>query len=284
MALRMINYGYEMINGLPSIVNEEAEIVKEIFRRYGEGDILLAIATDLTERGVVFYQEKNVWTKSMIARIIDNRHYVGDEGYPRIINDEDFKRAYELKSQKGVKKPSYSEKIQYLKSHSVCAQCGNKMYRHGSWSIREKWFCASGCKNDIYIGDQELMDSIIKALKCAKENEEYLVTHSDNAIGQSSLDVVRQTNEIKRLMEQSEVPFDMVKKMIFQCAASKFTDYPDNEVAAYTEYVRRAFDEWEPCGTFDIAFWGKLIEEIAVKRDGSVVITFINKADVKGGI
>ena len=56
MALRMINYGYEMINGLPSIVKEEAEIVKEIFRRYGEGDILLVIATDLTERGVVFYK------------------------------------------------------------------------------------------------------------------------------------------------------------------------------------------------------------------------------------
>ena len=67
MALRMINYGYEMINGLPSIVNEEAEIVKEIFRRYGEGDILLAIATDLTERGVVFYKEKKADTTTIVV-------------------------------------------------------------------------------------------------------------------------------------------------------------------------------------------------------------------------
>ena len=284
MALRTINYGYQMIGGFLTIVEQEAKIVIEIFRRYGEGEILSVIANDLTERRIFYYQEKCVWTKSMIARIIDNRRYIGDDGYPRIINDEDFNRAYNLKVQKGIKKPSYSEDIDFLKNNTVCAQCGNKLYRHGSWSTREKWFCASGCKTDIYVGDQELIDGIINALRYAKENVECLVTHSNKGLYQPSLDVVRQTKEINRLMDKADVQFEMVKELIFQCAASKFVDCPDNDVKAHNDYVRRMFEERAPFELFDVVFWKNIVEKIAVARDGSVVITFINKAEIKGRI
>jgi len=70
MALRMISYGYKMVNGILTVNDEEARVVVEIFQRYGAGEILKAIADDLTERGVIFYQEKNVWNKNMIARIL----------------------------------------------------------------------------------------------------------------------------------------------------------------------------------------------------------------------
>ena len=83
MALRMISYGYKMVNGILTVNDEEARVVVEIFQRYGAGEILKAIADDLTERGVIFYQEKNVWNKNMIARIIENKKYIGEDGYSR---------------------------------------------------------------------------------------------------------------------------------------------------------------------------------------------------------
>ena len=95
MALRMISYGYKMVNGILTVNDEEARVVVEIFRRYGAGEILKAIADDLTERGVIFYQEKNVWNKNMIARIIENKKYIGEDGYPAIVSDEDYEREFQ---------------------------------------------------------------------------------------------------------------------------------------------------------------------------------------------
>ena len=222
MALRMISYGYKMVNGILTVNDEEARVVVEIFRRYGAGEILKAIADDLTERGVIFYQEKNVWNKNMIARIIENKKYIGEDGYPAIVSDEDYERAYNLKSQKGVKKVEYSPEVEYLKDTIVCSQCGKKLYRHATWSKREKWFCTNGCKNDIYIGDQEIFDAITDAFVKAKSNPKSVENEGKVDTYNPSLAIVRQNNEINRLMDQSKVQFQAVKKLILQCVEMKF--------------------------------------------------------------
>jgi hypothetical protein len=155
----MINFGYKMENGTIKVASDEAIIVAEIFSRYGQGEILKSIADDLTRRRIVYNNDNQTWNKSMIARIIENRRYIGDEGYPGIIAEEDYVRANNLKCQKAIKKATYSPEIEYLKSHLRCAQCGYKMYRHATWSTREKWFCKNGCQNDIYIGVPAIINS-----------------------------------------------------------------------------------------------------------------------------
>ena len=66
-------------------VNGEAEIVREIFNRYVGGETLKQIADDFTVRQIVYYKEKNTWSKNSIQRIIENSHYIGDDEYQRII-------------------------------------------------------------------------------------------------------------------------------------------------------------------------------------------------------
>ena len=98
----------------------------------------------------------------------------------------------------------------------VCSQCGKKLYRHATWSKREKWFCTNGCKNDIYIGDQEIFDAITDAFVKAKSNPKSVENEGKVDTYNPSLAIVRQNNEINRLMDQSKVQFQAVKKLILQ--------------------------------------------------------------------
>ena len=48
MANRMTTYGYGYIDGKLSVIESEAEIVRRIFKEYGDGTILSDIGQTLT--------------------------------------------------------------------------------------------------------------------------------------------------------------------------------------------------------------------------------------------
>ena len=281
MALRMISYGYKMDNGVIVVSPEEEKIVNEIFKRYVEGEFLKAIADDLTARQVVFYMDKTEWNKNTIARIIENRRYIGEDGYPGIVSEDDFERANSRKSRKIQAKNYCGAETDYLKNTVFCGQCGRKMYRHASWSVREKWLCSGGCKNDIYIGDRELTGGILDALVKAKNEPSYIEVQHDKETYHPSLDIVRQNNEIRRLTEQKNVQFGTVKKLIFEIAEMKFSCCED-DFSVHTEYVGRKFSEWDNTEMLDVKLMKKTVEHISVEKDGSIAVTLINKAKVKG--
>lgn len=282
MALRMISYGYKMTNGILSISGEESAIVTEIFQRYGNGGDLKSIADDLTNRGIIYFQEKNVWNKNMIARIIENRKYMGEDGYPCIISSEDFAKANDRKTSKGRKKIVCSDEIEYLKNILLCAQCGHKLYRCANWCSREKWICPSGCKNDIYISDVELTVGILNAINQAVMNPTCLSICDEGDTYRPNLEVVRQSNEINRLMDQPNIQFPAIMKLIFQCAETKFAFCLDNMSDAHTEYILQCFAKKKVDGTFDIEFMKKVVDTILLEKDGSVTIILINKAQITG--
>lgn len=71
--------GYEKgEDGLPKIVEEEAEIVRTIYRRYLEGASLSVIATELMEAGIKTATGKQKWSSDGIRRILTNEKYKGD--------------------------------------------------------------------------------------------------------------------------------------------------------------------------------------------------------------
>ena len=281
MALRMISYGYNMDNGVIVVSPEEEKIVNEIFKRYGEGEFLKAIADDLTARQVVFYMDKTEWNKNTIARIIENRRYIGEYSYPVIVSEYDFECANSRKARKIQAGNDCSEETDYLKNTVFCGQCGRKMYRHTSWSVREKWLCSDGCKNYIYIGDRELTCGILDALVKAKNDPACIEMQADKATYHPSLDIVRRNNEIKRLTEQGSVQFGAVKKLIFEIAEMKFSCC-EYDFSAHTEYLGRKFSEWNNTEALDVKLMKKTVEHISVEKDGSIAVTLINKAKVKG--
>ena len=50
---------------------------------------------------------KAVWNKNMVCRVLGNRKYVGENGYPQIITSEDFRLAALIKAERNTyRKPA----------------------------------------------------------------------------------------------------------------------------------------------------------------------------------
>ena len=199
-----------------------------------------------------------------------------------MVSDAAFERANALKNQKGNKKGVYNAETTYLMDVLVCAQCGHRIYRRPNWGVREKWICPAGCKTDTYVGDMELTQEILKVLMYAKQNPDILTVGGEKTSYHPDMEVMRQTKEIHRLMDQSDIQFQMLKKLIIQCADMKFQCCSDNRGDAHTEYVQQCFAEWGADASLDVEFMKRVVDHVALNKDGTVTITLINKAEITG--
>ncbi len=97
---RNIPFGYCITNGEYAVNDTEAEAIRQIFARYIGGDSLKTIAKQMT---VPYNVCKPVWNKNMVSRVLENRRYLGENGYPAIISQEDFETANRIKVARYIK-------------------------------------------------------------------------------------------------------------------------------------------------------------------------------------
>ena len=97
---RNIPFGYCIKNGEYAVNDTEAEAIRQIFARYIGGDSLKTIAAQMT---VPYNACKPVWNKNMVSRVLQNRRYLGENGYPTIISQEDFDTANQIKATRYIK-------------------------------------------------------------------------------------------------------------------------------------------------------------------------------------
>ena len=70
--------GYTKENKRLVIVQEEAEVVKRIYREYIEGASLLQIARGLEADGILTAANKAKWRPETLKKILQNEKYIGD--------------------------------------------------------------------------------------------------------------------------------------------------------------------------------------------------------------
>ena len=93
-----------MVNGKYVLNAPEVEAVREIFADYIGGKSLKTIAAEMT---VPYNTGKAVRNKNMVCRVLGNRKYVGENGYPQIITSEDFRLAALIKAERNTyRKPA----------------------------------------------------------------------------------------------------------------------------------------------------------------------------------
>ena len=85
-------FGYRMEFGEVVLHPAEAETVRWIYDSYLAGASYNALVDKLRERGVPYDGDKP-WNKNMAARILADRRYTGEAGYPSIIPEGQFRMA-----------------------------------------------------------------------------------------------------------------------------------------------------------------------------------------------
>lgn len=101
---RSIPFGYCVVNGRFAVNENEAEIVRKIFADYIGGKSLKSIAAEIE---IPYNSGKEKWNKNMVCRILENRKYIGENGYSKIISNADFELAARIKSERNTyRKPA----------------------------------------------------------------------------------------------------------------------------------------------------------------------------------
>ena len=83
-------FGYRMELGEIVLHTAEAETVRWIYDNYLAGASYSALVDKLRERGIP-YDKGRPWNKNMTARILADRRYTGEAGFPQIIPEGQFR-------------------------------------------------------------------------------------------------------------------------------------------------------------------------------------------------
>jgi len=145
---RTASYGYDRPKGqkVQSIIDGEAQIVREIFNLYvDQGVGITEIARRLNRRGVPTKEEKK-WTTGGVKNILKNSNYMGDVRHhfenaekaytvkgqhEAIISEELFNKAqHRLTKTQLISPKKQPREENYFTGFLVCSECGYKLYPH----------------------------------------------------------------------------------------------------------------------------------------------------------
>lgn len=97
MGNRKQPFGYRMTLGEITIQPEEAELVRLIFQGYSTGTTLGELTKALCRQEIPYYEGRS-WNKNMVSRILEDGRYVGEKGYPALIEPEQLRAAAEKRT------------------------------------------------------------------------------------------------------------------------------------------------------------------------------------------
>ena len=278
MELRRILYGYRKEQFDFYVIPEEALIVREIFKEYVDGKTLKAIAESLTNRQVVYYKDKTDWTKNAVCRILENKHYIGDSEYPKIIDENVFIKAENLRLSKGGKREKDSQEISYLKNHLFCEVCGNRLMRRAKYVDHERWVCENKCHRFYeYLDDKILVNKIVSVIRFIKDNPSFLMTKTVAKPNTPTREVILKEKQVKDMIFEPSPLFQPIKSLIYSSINDKYNamdfDTSKQFTTALCEYVSNYKIKND---ILDLRFMKIAVSKIVIEADGKVKIRFAN--------
>lgn len=278
MGSRFCLYGYSVENNKFVVNNAEAKIVAEVFEKYISGLTLKSIADELSKRKIQYYKEKNTWNKNMVARIIENAHYIGDEQYPKIVDEHTYSIAFGIKKSKGGTREKDTREVKFLKTHTYCSTCGKRYIRKFiTRSNREKWFCENLCKTQKYIDDEVMFNTILCILNSVIENPclvEGKITDTKSYM--PDLGIMKRENELGYMIEQQTKNFKILANDVLSLVSAKFDCCAEFKDEEYTKAFIEYLESQSYIDNLDYKLLFDVVDKIMINAKGDISIHFVN--------
>ena len=237
-------------DGLPEIVPEEAETVREIYKLFMDGKSTSFIAKYLTQKGIPTPGGKAKWQIRTIESILSNEKYKGsallqkaftvdfltkkmkanegevpqyyvEDSHPAIIEPEEWNKVQtEMQHRKTNPKrhncqSSFSGKI-------ICGDCGEyygskvwhstDQYRRVIWQCNGKFRGEEKCRT-LHLTEEQIKQAFIIALSTMLENRESLL--EDGRVIKAELsDCSKIDAKIERVIQEMDVVAELIEKCI----------------------------------------------------------------------
>lgn len=153
---RIMPIGYQKgDDGRYAIKEDEAEIVREIFRRIADGEPIIGIANDLNSRGIRT-KRGNLWNKCSFHSLLANEMYIGvysysdiriEGGVPAIIDKALFEEVQRKLAAKKNAKGRHKENGEYMLTGKLfCGHCGASMVGCSGTSMNGEMYYYYACQ------------------------------------------------------------------------------------------------------------------------------------------
>ncbi len=165
MTNRKLPFGYRMESGQVRAAEAEAEVVEMVFACYAKGASYETLVKSLN-KGTVPYAPGRPWNKNMVARILQDERYLGDDIYPPLITAEQFTKA--VPSQTGSLACPQVKDIRIL---AQCPACGGAVRRERG----NGWRCPNCMTVSAKTNDRRLLEDVGRLLRWLQDHPEAVI-------------------------------------------------------------------------------------------------------------
>lgn len=210
-------------------------------------------------------------------RLLEDKRYLGDGGYPAIIDADTFAsiqiKKYNRNKLKNIDRQS---DIFQITVPVLCPDCGTEMHRrHDSrCKCTERWFCRNkDCKTLIKLSDHDLLSQITAILN-------QLVVHPERIKGDKLQELAPTTeqrrldNEIGRMIDTKVHEKETLQKKMLEMVSLKYKLIPSTVGTAYR--LKADFEQSGPLSVFSAELFGNTVNAIYLNRDSTIELKLLN--------
>ena len=243
--IRRQPFGYQLDFGEIVLQETEAETVELIYQKYADGTSFTRLAAMLQEMGVP-YDSQRSWNKNMVARILENRKYLGEDGYPQIIPAELF------------------EKVQRRRQ----SQIPSSQKTPGQKALR----CLCGGTPPAYV-EAQVRNILNHLIRCPEE-----VTCRKTIKDSQKERGLRR--ELETLLQNPPVDEKRAKELTFEIATIQLNGVGPEEYE--TERLQRLFQQRQPMAELDAELLHESVRKITYSGD-KITVLLKNNQSFEGG-
>lgn len=275
MRIRNILFGYEVKNGNVVVNQIEANVVRMIYKMYLSGKTLKQISDHLTVQKIIYFADNAVWSKNMIARILDDLRYCGDSKYEKIISHDLYENVRQKRNDRSAKKTQLSPLMKIIKRKLICRVCGRSFGREKRRNNKGKWICHGGCKCSIYLDDTTLFCKILNLMKASTTDIQHKATY------EPTVDITRIKNEIYYMLEQQNLIFEETYNIILEYASAKYDCCIIDKHSEITKMILSEYASYSDEDILNEALIEKTIDKIFVANNGEITLLLKSGAEIK---
>jgi hypothetical protein len=271
---------------------QEAEAVKFILQSYLGGESYLTIAGNMEGLGIRYHERTPEWNKHMVKRILENRKYIGADGYPPLLGAGDFAAAQSIRGGKMAGWREQSACVEAAKPKAVCALCGAPIRKESSTRDGVRWWhCGNDeCGNTLRMRDDAFERSIIALLNGVIAEPERLTVieceqpEADAETDANAADLVRLQNELGRELSKQDWNEDYATALIYAVAAEKYNAVGNtSELQRELTALRETLAARPPIETFEIGLFAAVTAAVLMGTNNSLALRLKGGAIIEEG-
>lgn len=281
MANRYIPFGYEIIDAEVVIIEREAEVVRNVFSLYVQGNSLKNISDRLNMLPISYAGDGRQWDKNIVKRILENKKYAGDKDYPVIIPPETAELALKCKENRGGEITAEDKcKLDSYRKITSCGICGSKMMRKHAGSGKNRriyWQCTNKeCGGSRHMFRENILDRIIAELLNELADDLEMVEYTAEKDYERDTEVIRRTNEINDMIGSPKSEAADVIERIMNLASKKFEMCKVGDNTEITKSIKTELAIYPQKDTVDGNVVSKIISGIKMYPDKHIRVQLIN--------